>query len=237
MPLMRGATPTARYRIEAAERHAPIKASPPQFLWKPPTLSMWGNDMVGNCVTAEEAFAKDCGGVFIPQAKVIKWGANHWANNGAGLWEIMTLMQKDGFYQGPTQYNDGPFKYVDYTNAAILRNAIAQGPVKIGVAANQIENVIQNYGVGKNGWVMTGFTKDGNLDHCTSLCGYGTFAWLTQQLGGAKPTAKISAATPVYAMYTWSSIGIIDGPSLLAICGEAWLRHPTTVEKPNPVTA
>ncbi len=232
--LFRGAKPTAKYRIDAAAPHLAAKPAPPQFL-RLPKLDMWGNQIFGDCVSAEEAFAKSCDGIFIPQHKVVTWARNHWALNGAGIWEIMTLMRTDGFYQGPTQYNDGPFKYVNFTNVAILRNAIAQGPVKIGVAANQLENVIQTYGVGKNGWIATGFTPDGNLDHCTSLCGYGTFAWLTSQLGGSKP--KIAAATPCYAMFTWSSVGIIDAPSLLAICGEAWLRTPTTIEKPNPVIA
>lgn len=234
MPFFRGAKPTAGHRISAAAVHTPVKATPPQFLWKPAQLDMWGNQIFGDCVTAEEAFAKACdpsGEVFIPQAKVVKWARNHWALNGAGLWEIMTIMQTDGFYQGDKQYNDGPFKYVDFTNAALLRNAICEGPVKLGVAANQLENV-PNVGM-VNGWIANGFQKDTNLDHCTSLCGYGTFAWLSAQLG-AKPSRAIPAATPVYAMFTWSTIGIIDAPSLLAICGEAWLRTPTTVTKPNP---
>jgi hypothetical protein len=34
---------------------------------------------------------------------------------------------------------------------------------------------------------------------------------------------------PAYALFSWDSIGIIDVPSLVAICGEAWLRNPTTV--------
>jgi hypothetical protein len=232
--LFRGAHATAKHRIAAAAPHVPAKATPPQLIRIPKgPLSMWGNDQYGNCVTAEEFFAKACDGFDMGYHKAVVWAKNHWAQNGAGLWEILTLMQTQGIYNGSSLYCDGPFKYVDYTNAAILRNAISQGPVKIGIAADQLENVVQAYGLAKNGWVATGFTKDTNLDHCTSLCGYGTFAWVTAQLG-VKSTA-LPAATPVYAMFTWSSIGIIDAPSLNAICGEAWVRLPTTVTKPNPV--
>ena len=89
-----------------------------------------------------------------------------------------------------------------------------------------------------NGWVATGFTQDGNLDHCTSLCGYGPAGWLATRLNVSElPGRHIKADTPCYAMFTWSSIGLIDVPSLLAICGEAWLRQPTTIIKPNPVAA
>lgn len=234
MPLMRGARPTSKDRLAAAPRHAMLGLTPVQFLWLPQHLSMWGNQIFGNCVTAEEAFAKACytPEIFIPQHKVVKWARQNWALNGAGLWEILTLMQTGGIYQGDSQYNDGPFKSVDWGYAALLRNAIAHGPVKIGVAADQLENVP---GVGvANGWIATGFSYDSNLDHCTSLCGFGTFAWLTQQLGVPLPE-RIKPDTAGYAMFTWSTIGIIDVPSMLAITGEAWLRSPTTVIKPNPV--
>jgi hypothetical protein len=33
-------------------------------------------------------------------------------------------------------------------------------------------------------------------------------------------------------MFTWDSIGIVDQRSMIAITHEAWLRDPTTVEKP-----
>jgi hypothetical protein len=34
-----------------------------------------------------------------------------------------------------------------------------------------------------------------------------------------------------YAMFTWSSIGIVDRQSLINITGEAWIRNPTTIVK------
>lgn len=231
--LFRGANPTSKERIGSIAPHGIVGATPPQFIRLPKApLSMYGNDQFGDCVTAEESFAKNLDGVDIGYHKAVKWARRHWSLNGAGLWEVMTLMQTDGFYVGDFQYNDGPFKYVNFTNPAILRNAIVQGPVKLGVAADQLENVIQAYGIAKNGWVATGFTKDGNLDHCVSLCGYGPAAWLAQQLGVTLNVRTMDSSVPALACFTWSSIGIIDFPSMVNICGEAWLRVPTTIAKP-----
>jgi hypothetical protein len=44
-----------------------------------------------------------------------------------------------------------------------------QGPVKIGVAADQIENAWHTTGV-RSGWFGTGFHADNDEDHCVSLC-------------------------------------------------------------------
>ena len=235
MALQRGAKRTSDVRKAGATPHAVVGATPPQFIRIPKVpLSMWGNDIFGDCVTAEECFAKATDGIDLGYHKAVVWARNHWSLNGAGLWEIMTLMQTSGIYNGDFLYLDGPFKYVNFTNPAILKNAIYQGPVKIGVAADQLENV-PNVGV-LNGWVATGFTQDGNLDHCTSLCGYGPMGWLAQQLKCSLPAAIVPSKAG-YAMFTWSTIGIIDAQSVLAICGEAWLRSPTTIIKPNPVKA
>jgi hypothetical protein len=128
--------------------------------------------------------------------------------------------------------NDGPYSSVDWTNSAILQSAISEGPVKIGVAANQIETAWRSTG-GRTGWFGTGFNSDAAEDHCVSLCGYGTLAWLAQQLGVQVP-AGVNGAKPGYAMFTWNSIGIIDTSSMLAITHEAWLRRPTTIMNPLP---
>jgi hypothetical protein len=187
---------------------------------------MWLNDVDGDCVTAEEALAKSCiPGVFITDDTVQVWATKNDVLNGADLITVLDLMQTTGFSQGQL-YNDGSPVSVDWTNAIVLTNAIAHGPVKIGIAADQIENVVPNPPT--NGWFATGFTEDQNEDHCVSLCGYGSIAWLASQLGVDVPDG-VDATQPGYAMFTWSSIGIIDVPSLLAICGEAWLRRPTTV--------
>jgi heme exporter protein D len=133
-------------------------------------------------------------------------------------------MLSSGFQQDEHTFDDGGARSVDWTNAALLQNAIFQGPVKIGVAADQLNNAY----TGGNGWFATGFQADSNEDHCVSLCGYGTMVWLAQQLQ-VPVLAGIDGTMPGYAMFTWNSIGIIDVPSLVAITHEAWLRLPTTV--------
>lgn len=221
---MRGARPSPRHLLAAAMPHRIIGATPAQYLIVPSLLSFWLNNLDGDCVTAEEAFLKACSGVFIADAVVQAWATKNGVLNGADLVSVMTWMQTAGFPQDGNTYNDGGHVSVDWTTAAVLTNAIAQGPVKIGVAATQLENAVGN----SNGWLATGFRTDQNLDHCISVCGFGTIAWLLQQLGGVLPS-NVDGTQPGYAVFTWNTIGVLDVPSLLAITGEAWLRNPATV--------
>jgi hypothetical protein len=195
---------------------------------------MWLNATYGDCVTAEECFAKACNQpeIFIRDETVQAWATANNVLNGADLTQVLDLMQTEGFQQDGLTYDDGPFTSVDWTNAEVLQNAISVGPVKIGVAADQLENAVPDPPA--NGWLATGFQPDPNEDHCVSLCGFGSIQWITEQLGLTVPTnlysykAEVDPSDPAYAMFTWDSIGIIDVPSLLAICGEAWLRNPVT---------
>lgn len=219
----RGAKPTPRHVLASAERHKVVGTTPVSYLVLPAKLSMWLNDVDGDCVTAEEAFAKACSGILISDATVQTWATGHDALNGAYLNQVLDQMTTDGFRQDGNTYDDGPSVTVDWTNAAALQNAISLGPVKIGVAAGQLENVVGS----SNGWFATGFSADGAEDHCVSLCGYGTVAQLAVWLGVSVPSNVIGTA-PAYAIYTWKTVGIIDAPSMLAITAEAWLRQPTT---------
>ena len=227
--LKRGAFPSPRSELAAATPRAALIGAPLNFITIPHQISMWGNDVHGDCVTAEEAFAKACNTpeIFIPDSDVIAWATRHGVLEGANLTQVMQWMQNDGFVEGANSYNDGPYFSVNWSNAAVLQSAISEGPVKIGIAANQIETVWHQYG-GRSGWFATGFQADNAEDHCVSLCGYGTIAWLAQKLNVQVP-AGIDGSKPAYALFTWNSIGIIDVPSLLAITHEAWLRQPTTV--------
>lgn len=221
-----GARPSPRHRLAAAMPHRPVAAPPPQHLVAPQTLSMWLNDVDGDCVTAEEAFAKATTGILIADDTVKAWATANNVLNGADLDQVLQIMQSAGFSQDGGTLNDGPATSVDWTTPNVLQSAISQGPVKIGVASAQLQNVP---GIGTaNGWIATGFTTDANEDHCVSLCGYGTIAWLAECLGATVPDG-IDGTAAAYAMFTWNSIGIIDAASLLAITGEAWLRSPTTV--------
>jgi hypothetical protein len=228
MPRPRGAFPSPRHILAAATPHNIISGEPPaQFLRKPSQLSFWLNDVDGDCVTAEEAFKCSCGGVLISDEEVLNWATSRGVLNGAFLPDVMGMMHKHGFQQGGEVYGGGKHESVDWTNEALLQNAIWEGPVKIGVAAGQLENVVPNPPA--NGWIATGFTEDQNEDHCVSLCGYGEIGWLANELGVGSP---VPGNTPAYAMFTWSSIGIIDRASLLAICWEAWIRTPSLTVTP-----
>ena len=130
------------------------------MIYKPSKLSFWLNDKDGDCVTAEEAFAKACHQpeIFISDAEVQKWAKAHNVLNGANLTDVLDAMKTQGFQQGGHTYDDGPSVAVDWTNAALLQNAIAHGPVKIGVAADQLEAAVPHPPT--NGWFATGFKQD-----------------------------------------------------------------------------
>lgn len=231
----RGAIPSPRIALAAATPHIAVPGVPPSFLWKPARLSFWGNDVHGDCVTAEEAFAKACNNpeIFIPDTDVDNWAARHGVLEGAYLTQVMQYMQNDGFLERPYIYDDGPYQTVNWTDPNNLQSAISIGPVKLGVAADQLLQTWYHRAIGgSNVWFATGYHAEppASEDHCVALCGYGTIAWLAGQLGVAVP-AGIDGTQSAYAMFTWDSIGIIDRPSLLAITFEAWLRRPTTLTK------
>ena len=227
----RGAIPSHRSVLAAATPHVALIGAPLNFIMVPKKISMWGNDIHGDCVTAEEAFAKACNNpeIFISDSDVIAWATRHGALEGANLTNVMQWMQNDGFPEAPYIYDDGPYFSVNWTASGILQSAISIGPVKIGIAADQVETAWNKYGR-KTGWFGIGFNPDAGEDHCVSLCGYGTIAWLAQQLNAHVP-AGVDGTKPGYAMFTWDSIGVIDEPSMIAITHEAWLRQPTTVTK------
>lgn len=236
MARMRGARPSPRHRLAGAMPHRITGPTPPEFVVVPKQLSMWHNDVDGDCVTAEEAFAKAAASVmagqpetFITDATVLAWATKHGVLNGADLDQVLTAMRTDGFQQDGVAYDDGPATSVDWTQLSVLCNAIAQGPVKLGVAAGQLERVVGSV----NGWVGTNFAHDGNLDHCISCCGYGPLSYLVSQLGGQLPSG-VNGGSPGVAVFTWRTVGVLDWPSFLAITGEAWLRSPTTIIQDGP---
>src|ERR1700722_7181255 len=108
MPRMRGAKPSPRHRLAAALPHRIVSATPPQWLWKPLTLSMWLNATYGCCVTSEEAFAKACHSleIFITDDTVYAWAAKNNALNGTELTTVLDLMQCNGSPQDGVIYND-----------------------------------------------------------------------------------------------------------------------------------
>lgn len=236
--LPRGAIPSPRFELAAASPHVPDPniALPAEFLMWPVQMSSWNNYTYGDCVSAEEAFAKATAApqTFIPEATVVSWANSHGYLNGAMLTSVMHSMQTDGFPFNNKKYDDGPFSSVNWTNPAILNSAIyTHGPVKIGVAAEEFQtNANGKVTPGTSGWTMFDYPKNQVEDHCTSLCGYGTLAQLVALLAQHKVTVHPVKGMPTglcYAMFTWNSIGIIDQQSMLNMTHEAWVRNPITI--------
>lgn len=234
MPRLRGAIPSPRHRLAGAIPHRIVGATLSQVFWKATQLGMYLNDVDGDCVTAEEADAKACvPGVVITDETVLAWATAGGFLNGADLISVIDAMQTGGFVQDGQTYDDGPPISVDWTNEAVLNNALSIGPLKIGVAADQLEAAVDANN-DLSGWFATGFTADPNEDHCTGLRGFGSFAYLADQISaayGVEATvpSSLDPTTPGWAMFTWKSLGVIDWPSLQAICAECWLRNPVTI--------
>src|SRR5215469_8532093 len=106
----RGAIPSPRSALAAAAPYSPPVGAPATFIIIPQKISFWRNYDNGDCVTAEEAFAKSCNNpeIFIPYAEVISWATKHGVLNGATLIEVLTWMQNEGFTDGSgITYDDG----------------------------------------------------------------------------------------------------------------------------------
>jgi len=239
-PLPRGAIPSPRFELAAAMPHVPDPniSVPPSFLMWPVQMSSWNNYIYGDCVTAEEAFAKATAApqTFIPEATAVAWAKAHGYLNGANLAAVLKTMHTNGFPLNNKTYDDGAHKSVNWTDAAILQSAISShGPVKIGVGAEDFQtNVDGHVTPGTSGWTMYNYPKNAPEDHCVSLCGYGTLAQLVtlfqQHNITVHPTAGMPTG-PCYAMFTWNSIGIVDEQSMLNMTYEAWIRSPVTMIK------
>ena len=238
----RGARPSPRHKLVSTPRHVARPGIPVSYGVIPSQLSYWGNDVDGDCVSAEEAYAKATYSVmiglpelFIPSATLVTWASSNGYLNGANLTDVMDTMISQGITVGGTTYTDGPYTAVDWTSDTTLSSAIFTGPVKLGIAGDQLENVVGT----TNGWFATGFSQDSNEDHCVCLVGYGTLAQCFQILATPLPAGADPAAKG-YILGTWDTFGVIDQPSMLAITGEAWLRSPTTPQEtpaPTPTPA
>lgn len=238
MPFLTGALPSPKNKAFASPAFKPTTAIPTAWGVIPPKLDVWGNSTWGDCVSAEEAAAKAmfsvmCGltEVFIPANVLTAWAKKHGYLNGAVITEVMDTMASEGIVVDGVTYKDGPYQSVDWTNSDFLSAAIYQGPIKLGVASSQLQNVATT---GKNGWWGTGFKKNKNTDHSTNLCGYGSADALADLMKSPKP-ASLKGDAICYMMFTWGTIGILDQASMEAITDEAWLRLPTTLgETPFP---
>jgi len=236
--LPRGAIPSTRSELAAATPHVadPKISVPPSFLMWPIQMSSWNNYIYGDCVSAEEAFAKATSApqTFIPETTVVAWATANGYLNGASLTSVMTTMRTNGFPHVNGGYEDGPYYSVNWANAATLQSAIfSYGPVKLGVGAEDFQtNPNGIVTPGTSGWAMYNYPKNIPEDHCVSLCGYGTLAELVALFKQHNVTVQVPNGMPTglcYAMFSWNSIGIICEQSMLNMTYEAWIRNPATI--------
>lgn len=222
-----GARPSPRHVLARSHPFIPPLGAPNQWAWIAPRLSTWNNSQYGDCVTAEEAFAK-CAyppNIFWPEADVVAWARKHGWLNGAYLEEVLVAMRDQGFTLDGKEYKNGPHFTVDWHDIETLKAAIAIGPIKIAIASSALPSDAGN----KQGWFRLGDGRNyNNTDHSVTLAGYGPAEWLYQQLSEPLPSA-LPAATYGYLLFTWSTVGFVDHAWLLSTCEEAWVRNPTTV--------
>lgn len=233
-----GATPTPKSKLLAAKPFVPpAMALPAQVAIVPKFRSMFGNDRYGDCVSAEEAFAKTCVNpeIFNSQTIVnqlsdvcIAWARSHGVLNGASLDEVLDWMFQKGYQFGSQLYNDGEKLGVDYTNESVLQAAIAQGPVKLAIGAGALPG-----GAGSNDGYYALTSRNYSSDHSTTLCGYGPAEYLYDALKLPVPSA--CAGLHGYLHYTWSTIGFVTAAWIKGATDEAWVRQPTTIGVP-PLT-
>ena len=236
--LPRGALPSPPQELAAAAQHVPdakIRV-PASFLMWPVQISSWDNYLYSDCVSAEEAFAKATARprLFIPLTTVFDWASAHNYLNGATLTSVMTTMQTDGFVVDQKKHNDGPYNSVNWNDATTLHSAIySHGPVKLGVGAEDFQTNTQGHVTpGASGWAMYNYPKNHLMDHCVSLCGYGTLPAMIALFKRRKVKLNVPKKMPAglcYAIFTWNSIGVIDQQSMLNMTYEAWIRNPVTI--------
>jgi hypothetical protein len=237
-PRPRGCIPTPQHHIDAAPKYTRKLGVAAFFAVVPGQLSYWGNDVDGDCCTAEECYAKAVWSLmvglpetFISYAEAVAWATANGYLNGANPVQVIETMQTSGIVasDGKTYTDGGPLS-VDYTDWDTLTAAINEGPVKLGVAGDPLENVVGT----TNGWYLAGIKGGQTEDHCISASGYGTADACFAYFGLPLPNG-VNATDLCVITGTWDTGGIInftDG-TFVNITFEAWLRTPiTTPQQP-----
>ena len=63
------------------------------------------------------------------QEEVIQWATQHNFLNGAVISDVLETMTGSGFKQSNHVHDDGPARSVNWTDSALLSNAISLGPL------------------------------------------------------------------------------------------------------------
>ncbi|MDP9838811.1 hypothetical protein J2T09_003583 [Neorhizobium huautlense] len=233
----RGLLPEPEGVLEATPFYVqdPTVTIPTSFLLWPSQISYWGNDKHGDCVAAEEAFAKAAAmpHIDIPDKTVTDWATQWDFLEGAPISGVLKRMYTSGMELiGPTVYTGG-YLQISKSDTTSLQGAIATyGPVKLGIGSATLEtNKNGHVTGGKSGWTLYGYAAPTLRDHCVGVCGYGKLEDLVALFKANGVNVKPQKDMPTgmcYAIFTWSSIGIVDEASLLAMTYDAWVRNPVT---------
>ncbi|HEX4614113.1 MAG TPA: hypothetical protein VH092_38375 [Urbifossiella sp.] len=230
-----GAKPTPRHRYAMARRFEVAAPKHEGYARIAKELGYWYNNQFGCCVTTEQAAFCAAMGLKVTDAPFLQFCQANDLLNGAFLDENLDLFARTGFSQDGNVYGSGSKATVNYADYSTLCAAIEDGPVKLGVAAGQLDAVVQ----GQNGWFLLDARSDQDEDHAVGLHGYGTVGWLASQIGTVAPSGA-DANEDAALLFTWSTYGIISHKSIVAISGEAWLRSGNMrvvgTGKPNPET-
>ncbi len=199
---------------------------------------MWGNDVYGDCVTAEEFFKMAAWSVMqgYPETlfsynQAVTWATQYGYLNGATITGPMQTMAQHGASLPPT-YNDGPYQSVDWTDYATLCAAIYHGgSVKLGVDGDPLESIVGS----TSGWFASSMSGS-QEDHCIGACGFGTVQECYGILGVPMPAAATAYASQnAVILFTWNTLGVaVYMAAMVPITGEAWVRIPGTVQQPAP---
>ncbi|MEM6479591.1 MAG: hypothetical protein AAF647_11170, partial [Pseudomonadota bacterium] len=212
-----GAEPTPDHIAEQIEPFDPTQFSVPPacaFHW-PDGIESWKNFAFGDCVTAEEAFAKaadiNVGNRFVLTNETVVGRAYlSDALNSKWLTDTLGELQKNGFRSGGYEYRNGTFTYIqrqgDTLDIPTLQTAIAnKGPVKIAMSAGTFGEGTGSVTYGENGWLIFGGPSGKPYNHCVSICGYGSYDYLKAQFQAQGVTLADNASKPAgmyYALFT-----------------------------------
>ena len=236
---MLGLKPTPPGRLQAALKIGEPIMAKLRALPQPPenydgsggfrAFGMYGNDVYGTCVTAEEAAAKSvisaktgAPQIIIPDRNVIDYCRKYGGLNGAYLDEVLEKMTKHGLIDagGIERKNDPTAVAIDGTNKLVVQLAIYYtGMLKVAIGSSQVMRADD----GRYGWTLLNARRDRSADHCVGYCGYGSLEFCCQTLGVSVPTG----ADPkrfCLIMFTWSRLGIVSWESAQNITSEWWMR-------------
>ena len=157
----RGAIPSPPSVLAAAPRHVALVGAPPNLIVIPQKISFSGELRQRRLRHTKKHSPRHATILrYSSRMTRLSRGRRNMAySNGASNTQVMTWMQNDGFPDGPLTYDDGPYD-VDFTNAGTLQSAISQGPVKLGIAGDQIETAWgrQDATGGRSGWFARDIT-------------------------------------------------------------------------------